>query len=269
MRERLTAIREWGALDGSDRDVVRSTLLVRRDLPVRRWLLACGFLVGSASAIAGVTSTVAGDAPSAAGVALLVAGQSLVIWLALCRATANAGAQPLTLATGITLARAGTVAVLGGFLFGAIWGVETGWLPAALFALAFALDAVDGAVARVTGRVTALGERLDLQMDALGVFVGTTLAVVQGDAPVIFVLVGLARYAFVAGIWLERRRGVAVSDLPPSRRRRPLAAGAMLVVVLALAPGPGGDFTWVLAGAFTVPFVVSFALDYLAVTGRR
>ncbi len=177
--------------------------------------------------------------------------------------------EPVSLATWITVSRGAAIAVLAGFVVTAPTAAGANvWLPAALFAVAAALDAVDGAVARATGRVTDFGARLDVEMDALVVLVGALVGVREGSLPALFLAVAGARYLFVAGRWWRRRRGRPVFELPPNRLRRPLGALAMLAVWLALLPVPGDAVSSAFAAAVAVPFLANFCWDWFGVTGR-
>ena len=178
-------------------------------------------------------------------------------------------AGPITLATAITLGRGAALAVLTGFLVAGLPTGRAAWLPAVLFALAAGLDTVDGAIARATDSVSELGARLDTEMDGLTVLIGA-VAVVSADlVPVAFLLVGLARYLFVAGIQLRKRRGLPVYDLPPSQLRRLLGGLAMATIWLALLPMVGQLVAHIVAVAVLVPFLGNFSRDWLAVSGRR
>ena len=175
----------------------------------------------------------------------------------------------ITLATAVTLGRGVALAVFAGFLTAGLPAGRGAWLPAVLFALAAGLDTVDGAIARATDSVSELGGRLDTEMDGLTVLIGT-LAVVGADlVPVGFLLVGLARYLFVAGIWLRQRRSLPVYDLPPSQLRRVLGGLAMATIWLALLPVIEPSVAHPVAIAVLVPFVLNFSRDWLAVSGRR
>ena len=104
-------------------------------------------------------------------------------------------------------------------------------------AVALALDAVDGQVARRTGTVSAVGARFDMEVDA---FLIAVLSVhVAGIVGTWVLAIGAMRYAFVlagnAWPWLR-------ATLPPSYAARTIAAiqGIVLVVAAAgvLPPGP-------------------------------
>ena len=176
----------------------------------------------------------------------------------------ESGPQRLTLATWVTVSRAGVLAVLAGFVF--IPSDATGWLAGGLFALAAVLDAVDGRLARMTDSITELGGRVDTEVDGLTVFLGSLLAVLAGTAPVAFLLVGIARPTFAVGCWWRRRNGRPVAPLPSSRLRGSLGASAMVVIWLALLPVPGAERSWLLTTAVAVPFLINFGRDWLAVT---
>ena len=194
--------------------------------------------------------------------------QFVVVRRTLVLARLEAGPQPLTLATWITIARGSALALLAGFVF---VDPPTGalvWVPGALFAIAAGLDAVDGVVARRTDSVTEFGTRLDTEIDALTVLCGASIVVLYGAAPLAFLAVGLARYAFVAGIASRRRRGRPVRELDRSQVRRFLGALAMVAIWLALLPVPGRTGSWLVTAAVLVPFLLQFGRDWLVVSGR-
>lgn len=199
-----------------------------------------------------------------AGVVAVLALEAVVFGRVVVRAHRRDGPQRLTLATGVTLLRAAFLAVLAGFL---LTSVETArWLAGGLFAAAVVLDAVDGPLARARGSVTELGDGLDTEVDGLTVLLGAVLVVSTGVAPVVFLLVGVARPAFAVGCWWRRRTGRPVVSLPPSRLRGLLGGVVMVVIWLALVPVPGTTVSRVLTVAVAVPFLANFGRDWLAVT---
>lgn len=179
------------------------------------------------------------------------------------------GGRSITLATVVTLVRGASLAAFSGVLAIGVPFDPLPWLPAGLFALAAGLDPVDGAIARRTDAVSDLGGRLDTEMDGLTVLLGTVGVVAGGLVPAVFLLVGLARYAFVVGIWLRRRRGRPVGELPPSRLRRVLGGLAMATIWLALLPVVDPTVSRPVALAVFVPFLLNFGRDWLSVSGRR
>jgi phosphatidylglycerophosphate synthase len=99
-----------------------------------------------------------------------------------------------------------------------------------LAAVALALDAVDGPVARRTGTATAFGARFDGEVDA---FLILALSVYVAPACGAWVLaIGAARYVFLAG---ERLLPWMRAPLPPRRWRRAVAATQGVVLTVAAA----------------------------------
>src|SRR5690606_22391410 len=136
----------------------------------------------------------------------------------------------------LTLLRGAMLALMAGFLFAPWSGGWLAWAPAALYGAIVLLDGLDGAVARLTGQPTRLGEMLDLELDALGMLVAPLLGVWYGQLPPWFLLVSAARYLFVLGLWWRRRRGLPIYELPPSHRRRSLAGLMMGCTGVVLWP---------------------------------
>lgn len=168
----------------------------------------------------------------------------------------------------LTLVRGATVAWLAGFLLVPWRGTSLAWVPALLYGIAAALDYLDGLVARRVGTVTVLGKRLDTAFDALGLLVGSLVGVAAGRLPAAYLVVGLARYAFLAGVAFRRWRGAAVRPLPARTSRRLLAGIQMAFVTVALAPPVPS--TAVRVGAFVVgtPLIFGFLRDWLYASGR-
>lgn len=204
-------------------------------------------------------------------VAIAALGYQLgLLWAFLPRNRARGGALYRTFgpATLVTIARGLCVAFLAGFL---VLPWPAGWLawaPAALYAAVALGDYADGALARLTDRVTRLGTRLDTEIDALGILVAVAVAIRHGQLPGVFLAVGLARYAFVAGRRRRRRTGRPVHDLPPRAVGRVLAGAVMATLAYVLLPIVGPPITTAVGFAVAVPFLLGFARDWLYVTGR-
>jgi len=175
----------------------------------------------------------------------------------------------LTIPTALTLARGAALAVFAGFLILGLPEGSLAWVPAVLFGFAAAGDAVDGALARATDSVSDLGAQLDTEMDGLTVLFGTLAVVAAGRVPVVFLIVGIARYAFVFGLWQRARRGLPNYELPPSQLRRLLGGAAMITILLGLLPVVPTDTSRLLATVVLVPFAINFIGDWLSVSGRR
>lgn len=168
----------------------------------------------------------------------------------------------------LTLMRGTLIGLLAGFLLLPRPAGWLGWLPAGLYMLVDLGDFLDGYLARATGTATRLGERLDIEFDALGLLIAAALAVHWGVMPPAFLLIGAARYAYLLGLWWERRRGQAIQPLPESELRRPIA-GVMMIFTSALlwpiVPIPAARTAGLVIG---VPFLAGFTRDYLVVSGR-
>ena len=171
-------------------------------------------------------------------------------------------------ATLVTLFRGLLVACLAGFLLVPRPEGALSWAPVALYATAAALDAVDGVLARTTDRVTILGARLDTEIDALGVLIAVSLAVRYGQLSAPFLVIGLARYAFVAGSWLRRVRGLGVYDLPPRGIGRTLAGLQMTVLAFALVPVVSPTVATLSVTLVAIPFLAGFLRDWLFHAGH-
>jgi len=167
----------------------------------------------------------------------------------------------------LTFMRGMLTAALAGFLFLPVPPGWLAWLPGLLYTTAALADLFDGYLARRSDHVTRLGERLDMSLDGLGVLIGAILVIQYGKAPLFYLLVGMARYLFVAGIWLRERLGKPVYDLTPSVTRRPFAGAQMGFIGVVLFPFFTSPGTALVAACFALPFLVGFFTDWLTVSG--
>lgn len=167
----------------------------------------------------------------------------------------------------LTLLRGMLLAGLLGFAGGPAPLGWLAWAPGVIYSLAVAADALDGFVARRSNHATGLGEILDMSLDGLGVLAASLLLVTYGRAPTWFILVGLARYLFVAGIWLLEKRSRPVHALQPSVRRRMFASIQMVFLAAMLFPIFIPPLTFVAAGMFALFFLGSFTWDWLLTNG--
>ena len=170
-------------------------------------------------------------------------------------------------ATALTLTRGLLLAVLAGFLLLPVPPGTLIWAPSLCYLAAALLDYADGGVARATHHSTLLGEKLDTDLDALGIAVAPLLAVLYGKIPVIYLIVSLCRYLFAGGIWLLKRQGRPVYNLTESERRRNLAGYQMGLNVAVLFPFLVPPVTALAASLFMAPFLVGFVRDWLVVSG--
>ncbi len=171
----------------------------------------------------------------------------------------------LTLATWITALRGSIAAALFGLV---VAGELTGWLVPVLFATAGLLDGVDGPIARATDTVSEFGDRLDTEADGFIVLVGAVLVVIEGLAPVWFLAVGAARYLFVAGCALRRRRDQPIGTDDSRLLRVLIYAGTMVAIWIALLPSTEPSVTVPLLSVAGVAMLASFARSWLVVTRR-
>jgi CDP-diacylglycerol--glycerol-3-phosphate 3-phosphatidyltransferase len=130
------------------------------------------------------------------------------------------------------------------------------WTPGIIYLGISLADLLDGFVARKQGRKTELGKRLDIETDAAGLLVASLVAVALGRLPAIYLLVGLAYYPFILGIWVRRKRALAVITLQPRPYARIIAGFQMGFVGLALLPIFEPAFIFVSALIFMTPLLI-------------
>lgn len=174
----------------------------------------------------------------------------------------------LGFANWLSLLRGALLAMASGFLLVPPPAGWLAWLPGAVFLLAVLLDFIDGYAARRFGQVTPLGQALDLQLDGLAMLVGAALVVHYGQAAAWYLLVGLARYLFVAGIWVRKRFGLPLTALPPRPVRRALAGTQMGFIAVILFPVFKPPATTAASVLFMLPFLAGFISDWLLVSGK-
>jgi phosphatidylglycerophosphate synthase len=194
---------------------------------------------------------------------LMGVGYGLVTCAALTRGLFRSGALALGPADRVTLTRATLVGGVAALTADSAGRPAPVGVLVALAAVALALDAVDGKVARRTGTVSALGARFDMEVDAFLILVLSFFVGLYATHPVgAWVLaMGAMRYAFVAASWvLPWMRGTlpprlwrkvvaatqgvvlaaAASDVLP----RPLTVFAVAVALLLLVESFGRDVGW-------------------------
>jgi len=184
-----------------------------------------------------------------------------------------AGKQRLlaTLGAGnmLTIIRGALICFLAGFLFSPWPQGWIAWMPGILYSLAALADLFDGYLARRYSQVTRFGEILDMRLDGLGVLIACILLVQYGQVPAWYLLVGLARYLFIFGIWTRRQLGKPIYELTPNITRRPFAGVQMGFIAVVLFPVFSPPGTALVAALIALPFLVGFALDWLLVSGAR
>ena len=186
------------------------------------------------------------------GAAGWAVGIACAVTMAVALALGLARGGRLGPASWVTLARA-TLAVGVAALAADSFARDT---PVALLvtlaAVALALDAVDGWVARRTGTASALGARFDGEVDA---FLILALSVYVAPAYGAWVLaIGAARYLFLAGEWLLPWMR---APLPPRRWRKVVAAAQGIVLTVAAADLLPRGLTQILLAAALAALAVS------------
>jgi phosphatidylglycerophosphate synthase len=157
----------------------------------------------------------------------------------------------------VTLARLVVVAALtaalvaGGGPTGAVFG---------LAAAALALDGIDGWLARRDGRVSAFGARFDVEVDSAFALVLALHAFVSGTAGPLVLVLGLARYAFMAAAqvlpWLGR-------PLPERFSRKAVCVVQIAALILLQLPGLPDLFATALVWGTAGALLWSFGTDIL------
>lgn len=206
-----------------------------------------------------------------AGTAVVLIFQLLMLWRFLPhnhRPGEPTILPTLGLGNGLTLTRGLLLGLLAGFLLIPRPAGNAAWLPVILYTTADLLDFCDGLAARLTNHVTGLGEKLDMELDGLGVGLAVLLVILYGQIGWWFLVVALARYLFVIGIWWRQRQARPIFDLTESRFRRLIAGYNMGFLTVALWPILTRDAVTVGAAVFVTPLLLIFWRDWLVVSGR-
>jgi phosphatidylglycerophosphate synthase len=116
----------------------------------------------------------------------------------------------------------------------------------------FALDGLDGAVARRRGDDSAFGAAFDMETDALLVLVAGLVLALRGSLGAFIIVPGLLRYAYAAAVALAP----SVGEEPRSRLGR--SAFSVMVISLAVSLWPVEPVSKPLAIFATALIVLSF-----------
>lgn len=162
-------------------------------------------------------------------------------------------------ANGITVLRGGGAALFAALALDPPVAAGTGGWPAFAVAVAlFALDGVDGLMARRQRLASAFGARFDLDVDAALMLALAVLAVGLGKAGPWILAIGLMRYVFVAA---GRVEPALARPLPPSRRRSAVCALQVGTLTLLLAPPVTPPFSEAIAALSLAALAASFWAD--------
>lgn len=206
------------------------------------------------------------DGPWFAGAAAAMALNLCLLWLFRARMLAGDNLHAVWGVANVLTATRGVLgALLAGFLVSEAG--RASWAPAVLYTVLVCLDYLDGWWARATRTQTRMGAILDQEYDAFGILVAVLLAIRSGALPPVFVVVGAARYLFVLGLALRRRRGQPVHPLPPSTLRRRLAGFQMGILAALLCPLARPPLTTLVQIIIGVPLLAGFLRDWLLAAG--
>jgi phosphatidylglycerophosphate synthase len=216
--------------------------VVRSIRPLGHGAIRLATILGmlAAAALLGIVST-AGDLGVAGWVAGLATGTAAAVLIVIARRRSDRPA--IFPADWVTLTRAVLVAGVAGLVAASFSRPVSITALVSLSAVALALDAVDGQVARRTGTATSLGGRFDGEVDA---FLILLLSIFVSQTYGRWVLViGAARYALLLAGWLIPW---LATPLPPRYWRKVVAAVVGILLTVA-ASGQLGLATGLIAVA--------------------
>ncbi len=199
-----------------------------------------------------------------------VAGGVVVLLRMLLRSNHAPGStelySSLGVATWLTLVGGLLTAMMAGFLFIPQFSGWLAWAPAVLYLSSRVIDLFDGALARLTNHVSVSGAALDIELDGLGLLFAVLLSMQYGRLPNWYLLLALLRLLFVFGIWLRKRMGKRVAEMPPSLMRRVIAGCQSGFIAVVLWPIVDPSMSHLTAIFFTFPLIASFGRDWLVVS---
>src|SRR6185437_354516 len=211
-------------------------------------MLATAALLGVVSATAGLGAVgcITGLVTGSAAAALLVT------------ARARSDQPEIHPADWVTLTRALLIAGVAGLVADSFARPVPVTALVTLSAVALVLDAVDGQAARRTGTVTALGARIDGEVDA---FLILLLSIVVSQDYGSWVLaIGAARYVFLLAGWLIPW---LAAPLPPRFWRKVVAAVQGIVLTVAASGVPSRLVGTIAVAAALLLLAESFGRDVI------
>lgn len=107
-----------------------------------------------------------------------------------------------------------------------------------------------------------------MELDAAGILIATLLGIHYGKIPLWYLVIGLARYTFVAGIAWRRHQKRPVVALDPKPMRRVLAGVQMGYLSVALWPPIAAELSYFVAPIFGGMTLAMFARDWCKISGR-
>src|SRR6516162_1069474 len=210
--------------------------------------LATAALLGVVSATAGlgVAGWIAGLATGSAATALIVTARM------------RSDQPAIHPADWVTLTRALLIAGVAGLVADSFGRPVSTTALVTLSAIALALDAVDGQVARRTGTATRLGARIDGEVDAFLILV-LSIFVSQSYGGWVL-LIGAARYALLVAGWLMPW---LAAPLPPRFWRKVVAAVQGIVLTVVASGVPSRQVGMIAVAAALLLLAESFGRDVI------
>ena len=160
----------------------------------------------------------------------------------------------------VTTTRAALIALLAGSIVQPDVLTTHGWLLFGIAMIAFAMDGIDGFLARRDGTATRYGARFDMEIDALFGAVLSLIILSAGIAGPLILILGFIRYVFVGASyvlpWLN-------GSLPESMRRKVVCVvqiAALIALICPIVP-PALHLPTTLIGVAAL--IWSFAVDTL------
>lgn len=180
---------------------------------------------------------------------------AVVMTVALAGLTTGFPHRVIGLCNVATIARLMLVSVL---LAALVVRDASAWAVFAVAVLAFALDGLDGWLARRAGRASAFGARFDMEVDSLLALVLALLAWQSGSVGAYVIILGLPRYAF----WVAQFPFPWLNGALPERFSRKLVCVVQIAaLILALFPAVPAVLASLCVGAAALALVWSFWLD--------
>ena len=172
----------------------------------------------------------------------------------------------LGLCNAATMTRGAGVTVLAGLLVAPMAAEAMGWWLVALAGAVLALDGVDGWAARRSGLRSDFGARFDVETDVVFALVMAAMAVALGQVGAWFLLLGLLRPLFLLAARVMPWIG---AQLPPTPRRKAVAAAQMTAQVVLITPLLAPPASVALGAAILGAVLLSFAADLRALWRSR
>ena len=140
------------------------------------------------------------------------------------------------------------------------------WCFLIVAVIGLVLDGLDGPVARREGLASRFGSRFDMEVDALQILALSVVAFTLAKAGWWVLVGGLVRYLFVVA---SVACPVLTGALPPSWRRKVIAATQGGVLAALLAPVITPPLSTLAAAIVLILIVYSFAMDVFWLARRR